>query len=95
MGLAASCRGTLSECATDMEATEKRFHVPATSLGALGANRRHCRDMDMEVLFSSFHVGSMGVGVVVRECCHHLACMGHVWVHSMGRGGVAKVVDKR
>ena len=93
MGLVALCRGTLSECATDMEAAEKRFHVPAMSLEALSANRRHCRDM--EVLFSSFHIGSVGVGVMVRGRCRHLACMGHVWVHSMGGGGVAKVVDKQ
>ena len=26
----------------------------------------------MEVLFSSFHIGSVGVGVVVRGRCHHL-----------------------
>ena len=92
MGLAASCRGTLSECAADVEAAEKHFHVLATSLEVLSANRQHCRDM--EALFSSFHIGGMGVGVVVRGCCCHLTCMGHVWVHSMGGGGVAKVVDK-
>ena len=86
MGLAASCRGTLSECTADVEAAEKCFHVPATSLEALSTNRQHCRDM--EAHFSGFHVGSVGVRVVVRGCCRHLACMGCVRVHSMGGGGV-------
>jgi hypothetical protein len=62
MGVGWQRRGVISEHGADKEAAEKRFHVPATSLEALSAIRRHCRDM--EVLFSDFHVGDMGVGVV-------------------------------
>jgi len=46
----------------DVEATEICFHVPATSLEVLSAIQRRCQDM--EALFSSFHVGDVGVGVV-------------------------------
>ena len=52
----------MREMGADVEATEICFHVPATSLEALSAIRRRCRDM--EALFSSFHVGDVGVGVV-------------------------------
>jgi len=52
----------IDEHGADEEAADKCFHVPATSLEALSAIRRRCRDM--EALFSSFHVGDVGGGVV-------------------------------
>ena len=44
------------------EAAEKHFPVPATSLEALSAIQRRCQDM--EVLFCTFHVGDVCVGIV-------------------------------
>jgi len=55
-------RGVMIEAGADEEAAEKPFHVPATPLEALSAIRRRCRDM--EALFSRFHVGDVGRGVV-------------------------------
>jgi hypothetical protein len=52
----------IDEDGADEEAAEKRLHVLATSLEALSAIRRCCQNM--EVLFSHFHVGDMGMGVV-------------------------------
>jgi len=52
----------IDEHVADEKAAKKRFRVPATSLEALSAIRRCCRDM--EALFSVFHVGDVGVGVV-------------------------------
>jgi hypothetical protein len=45
-----------------MALTRKGFYVLATSLEAVSAIRQRCRDM--EALFSDFHVGDVGVGVV-------------------------------
>jgi hypothetical protein len=77
MGLVSSCRETSGECAADVEDAEKRFHVPVTSSEALSANRRCCRDM--EALFSVFHVGEVGVGVVVVWRGRYVACTGCVY----------------
>ena len=66
----------IGEHVADEEAAEKRFHVPATSLEALSAIRRRCRDM--EALFSDFHVGDMGVGVVGGCRDHRFGCWGGV-----------------
>ena len=60
-------RGAIGEHVADEEADEKRFHVPATSLEALSAIQRCCRDM--EALCSDFHVGDVGVGVGVGGGC--------------------------
>jgi len=56
------CRGVIDKHGTDEKAAEKCFHVPATSLEALSAIRWRCQDM--EAIFSSFHIGSVGVRVV-------------------------------
>ena len=68
--------GAIDEPSADEEAAEKHFHVPATSPEALSAIRRRCQDM--EVLFSNFHVGEVGVGVV--DCCRgrQFRHLGHV-----------------
>ena len=55
-------RGVIGERVADKKAAKKRFHVPATSLEALSAIRRRCQAM--EALFSDFHVGDVGVGIV-------------------------------
>ena len=55
-------RGVIGEHVADEKAAKKHFHVPATSLEVLSAIRRHC--WDMEVLFSGFHIGDVGRGVV-------------------------------
>ena len=52
----------IDEDGTDEKAAKKCFHVLATLLEVLSAIRRCCRDM--EVLFSDFHIGDVGVGVV-------------------------------
>ena len=60
--------GVIDEYVADEKATKKHFHVPATSLEALSAIRRRCRDM--EAPFSGFHIGDVGVGVMwVRRRC--------------------------
>ena len=76
VGVVGHCKGAIDEPSADEEAAEKYFHVLATSLEALSTIRRRCQDM--EVLFSNFHVGDVGVGVV--GCCHghwfrHLGCV--------------------
>ena len=52
----------IRERGADEEAAEKHFHVPATSLEALSANRRRCQDM--EVLLCGFHVDDVCEGVI-------------------------------
>ena len=71
MEVAALRRGTIDEC--NVEDAEKRFHVVAASLEARSANRRHC--CDMEVLFSIFHIGDVGIGVMGRGHGHYLVGM--------------------
>ena len=61
-GVMGKCIGMINEHVADEEAAEKHFHVPATSLEALSAIRRHCQDM--EVLFCIFHIGDVGMGIV-------------------------------
>jgi hypothetical protein len=46
----------------DEKAAKKHFHVLAMSLEALSAIQQRCRDM--EALFSSFHIGDVGRGVI-------------------------------
>jgi len=74
----APCRRIVKECVADVEVAEKRFHVPATSLEALSANRRHC--WDMEALLSGFHAGDVGVGVIGCGRACSFGCMGCVHV---------------
>ena len=57
---------------TDEKAAKKCFHVLATSLEALSTIRQHCQDM--EALFSDFHIGNVGVGVVENCLSHWLGC---------------------
>ena len=62
IGVVGSRKGAIDEHSADEEAAEKHFHVPATSSEALSAIQRRCQGM--EALFSDFHVGDVGVGVV-------------------------------
>ena len=62
---------------TNEKAAKKCFHVLATSLEALSTIRRHCRDM--EALFSDFHIGNVGVGVVENCLSHWLGCFVVAW----------------
>ena len=76
IGVVGHCKGVIDEHSANEEAAEKHFHVLATSPEALSTIRQCCQDM--EVLFSDFHVGNMGVGVVGG--CHgcrfcHLGCV--------------------
>ena len=76
IGVVGHRNGVIDEPSANEEDAENHFHVPATSLEALSAIRQCCQDM--EVLFSNFHIGDMGVGVV--GCCrgcqfHHLGCV--------------------
>ena len=68
----------IDENGADEKATKKHIHVLATSLEALSAIRRHCRDM--EALFSDFHIGNVGVGVVENCLSHWLGCFVMAWV---------------
>ncbi len=52
----------IDEHVADEKAAKKHFRVPATSLEALSAIRRCCRDM--EAVFSRFHIGDAGRGVM-------------------------------
>jgi len=52
----------INEHVADEKAAKKHFHVPATSLEALSTIRQHCQAM--EALFSDFHIGDMGMGIV-------------------------------
>jgi len=66
----------IDEHVAEEEAAEKRFNVPATSLEALSAIRRRCRDM--EALFSDFHIGDVRMGVVEGgrgRWCGHLVVL--------------------
>jgi hypothetical protein len=81
MGLSTRRRGSINEHVADMGGAEKRFHVPATSLEALSANRRRCRDT--EALFCDFHAGDVGVGMMgIGRACR-LGCMWHVHVPAL------------
>jgi len=58
--------GVINKHVSDEKAAKKHFHVPATLLEVLSAIRQ--RYQDMEALFSDFHIGDMGMGVVGGWC---------------------------
>ena len=74
----------MGEHVADEEAAEKHFHVPATSLEVLSAIQRHCRGM--EALFSDFHSGGVGVGVVWSCIGRRFGCLVISW--TCGGGAV-------
>ena len=78
----------------DVEVAEKHFHVLATSLEALSAIRRRC--LDMEALFSDFHIGNVGVGVV-GDCFSRLSgCFVVAWAcHACNVGGLLPELRNR
>ena len=77
----APSRRMVDEYVADVEVAKKHFYVPAMSLEALSAIRRRC--WDMEALFSVFHVGDVGVGVVWSGRGCRLGCGGCVCVPTL------------
>ena len=88
----APCRGVIGEHCADDKAAKKCFHVLAMSLEALSAIRRRCQDM--EALFSGFHIGAVGVGLVggYRGCQFGRLVVS--WMCGGSEGGVVDVVAR-
>ena len=78
-------KGVIDEHIADEKVAEKHFYVPATSLEALSAIRQRCRDM--EVLFSNFHIGDIGVGMVGHCHGHQSGHLVVAWTYCACKAG--------
>ena len=78
-------KGVIDEHITDEKVAEKHFYVPATSLEALSTIRRCCGDM--EALFSDFHIGDIGVGMVGHCRGHQSGHLVVAWTYCACKAG--------